>query len=82
MSCHDVRHLVLCAGCRKLHDRRYMAKIGKVYWHGRCVIADIGMEGLLNLPIEQLHKLTLGDIGVESMKAIVNGKYRVSTIIK
>jgi hypothetical protein len=50
-----------------------MAKVGKVYWHGRCVLSEAGIEGLMKLQKNELDKLTLGDIGVEAMRAILKG---------
>lgn len=40
--------------------------------HGRCAINTIGLDTFLQYPREELAKLTLDDIGVAAMKAILN----------
>jgi hypothetical protein len=39
--------------------------------HGRCYIARFGLDALLSLPSSQTDELTLGDIGPEAMRALL-----------
>lgn len=69
MTAHDVRHLRVCGHCGRLGDKREMVD---GIFHGQCFIDLHGLPALLRLPAEQLDNLTLGDIGVEAMKAILD----------
>lgn len=75
MNCHDVRQLRVCAGCAQLGDAREMIRQprgkGCRHYHGRCFIGSHGMQQLLALPKEQTDKLTLNDIGVAAMRAVM-----------
>ena len=71
MSAHDVRHLTVCAYCNHLGDKREMLSDPRGYLHGSCFLAEYGIEELKKKPPEQLGRLTLADIGVEAMKAIL-----------
>lgn len=69
---HDVRHLRPCYACGGIGDHRKMvSNTGNVY-HGRCFEARFGIDALLDLPQVETGKLTIGDIGVKSMKALVD----------
>ena len=82
-AAHDVRHLVVCAyaRCRQLGDERHMVPAramsfqsssdGKAYYHGRCYVRAFSLKSLLACPKRVLARLTLGDVGVKTMKAIV-----------
>lgn len=62
-TAHDVRHLVVCAGCNALDDDRHMVHdIDGTHWHGRCAIRKKGFDWLLKFRKSQLSKLTLGDL--------------------
>ena len=78
LSCirsRDVRALRVCCRCGQLGDGRHMVRVvghkpqGEA--HGRCYIAAFGLRALLALPLEDRDKLTLGDIGVVAMKAVL-----------
>jgi len=81
-TCHDVRHLVVCAyaRCRDLGDERDMVTAkstdfqsksdGRACYHGRCYAKKYGLAKFLRLPKKTLSKLTLGDLGSELMKAV------------
>lgn len=71
---HDVRHLRICAHCKGLGDRREMVTlfpVDKDWHHGRCYIAIHGLHWFLRLPTGILANVTLGDIGVEAMRALL-----------
>ena len=85
---HDVRHLVVCAfaRCRHLGDEREMVATratefqsmssGEACYHGRCFVQKFGLGTLLALPRRQLAKLTLGDVGAHTMRAIARKRAR------
>lgn len=68
---HDVRHLRECSICGGIGDRRRMVCTPCIA-HGRCFEARFGIDALLDLPKTETEKLTIGDIGVKSMKALVD----------
>jgi len=70
-TCHDVRHLVVCRHCKGLGDKRNMlgsAKEGRI--HGRCYVDAFGLKALLSLPKKNVEVLTLGDVGINTAKAL------------
>lgn len=71
MTVDAVRHLMICAHCRSLGDRRNMVTLDTGRWHGKCYIDKFGKVELLKLPETELRKLTLGDIGPAMMRTIL-----------
>jgi hypothetical protein len=43
------------------------------YYHGRCFVAEFGFKALADMP-EQFDKLSLGDLGVDLARRIVQLK--------
>lgn len=72
-TCHDVRRLAYCHYCEGCGDKENMVPMQQSYQyaHGRCYVAMQGIGGLLEQPMRILERLTLGDIGVSAMKAIM-----------
>jgi hypothetical protein len=70
---HDVRRLTSCESCKGIGDRKFMPKIYGKYFHGFCAVKEIGVDGVLKLDIDQIDKIALGEVGVETMKAISDG---------
>lgn len=74
-TCHDVRHLRVCSGCKGVGDGRQMIREprgkGARHHHGRCYIESHGMTLFLRLPSEETDKLTLGDIGPVAAAALL-----------
>jgi hypothetical protein len=72
-TAHEVRHLVTCAyaKCRALGDKRNMIAVKNSHYHGRCYIRRFSYLAFLQLPRAELAKLTLGDVGVTVMRAII-----------
>lgn len=75
-TCHDIRRMVACFHCTGIGDKQNMVPIrpdGKnaEYVHGRCFIEHEGMGAFLALPDETQNRLTLDDIGVKAMKALM-----------
>jgi hypothetical protein len=72
---HDVRKLAQCDICHGILDIHHSVLKGagrkKVFFHGRCFIAQWGMDKFLQLDEPTLNSLTMGDIGVEAMTALV-----------
>ena len=72
MKSHDVRHLKICPACHSIGHAREMVCYGLDHYHGRCFEADFGLDALLALPAAQRAKLTLGDVGNETMAILVD----------
>ena len=71
-TAHDVRRLACCEYCGGSGDTKNMIELQRRGWvHGRCYVAEYGIGNLLHQPMSVLEKLTLGDIGVDAMKAIL-----------
>lgn len=81
-TCHDIRRMVSCCHCNGIGDKAAMllyapapastdARVGFDYLHGRCFIRLRGMSAFLELRIDQTDKLTLDDIGVTAMRALM-----------
>ena len=75
---HDVRHLKICTDCGQVGDDRQMLRLqargGDKLFHGSCAVKGFTFEGLLQLPISEIGKLTLADTGVELMKRIIKAQ--------
>jgi len=83
----DVRTLRTCGSCGGLGNadamiHRKVPLDGAVtvlrdeYLHGRCFVKRYGRAELVHLPREQTDKLTLGDLGVRTMKYLIDYKTR------
>lgn len=68
---HDVRKLERCA-CSGLGLSPTMIRIGAKWWHGRCAIAEHGIEKIAAMGPQAYSGLTLNDIGVDAMRRLVN----------
>ncbi len=71
-TAHDVRHLGTCTACGTLLDDRKALTLPQGMYHGRCFIREHGLRALLALSGELTQHLTLGDLGVDHMRALVN----------
>jgi hypothetical protein len=73
-TCHDVRKLRGCEYCHKMGLSTNMVQPSKgVFYHGRCFERKFDVERLLELPRDQVSRLTLGDLGVTLARAVVDG---------
>jgi len=43
-----------------------------VFWHGRCFVKKFGLELLIEMPRSETIKLTLGDLGLRLMAALLD----------
>ncbi len=68
---HDVRHIVVCAHCRRLADNRHCVRRGSSPYHGRCFIRHFGMRALIAVPSLERAGLQLGDIGLLAARALL-----------
>lgn len=75
-TAHDVRHLGKCFGCDDLGDKRRM-----IYgdWHGRCYIKTYGLSDFLLLEDDETNKLSLGDIGMDAMKGLIDSRAKAKS---
>lgn len=73
-TAHDVRHLQGCTACRQVGDDRTMIDLDGEWFHGRCFVESFGLKYLLALPKSKTDRLTLGDVGVRTMRALVNSR--------
>lgn len=73
MKSHDVRNLRFCAGCKDLGDKLKMVQLHlpERLFHGKCYLLTFGIKGALSLPSDQQDKLTLDDLGIDGMRAIL-----------
>lgn len=73
-TAHDVRRLAACAYCKGSGDVRHMVPMQRKheFSHGRCYVAVHGIGGLLHQPKHVTDTLTLGDIGKDAMKALMD----------
>jgi hypothetical protein len=67
-NCHDVRKLTACPICHGLGNKENTIRGGT---HGRCYVEFYGLPALLSLEKAELDKLTLGDVGAKTMRAIL-----------
>lgn len=72
MTAHDVRHLTICPRCRHLGDKRTMVHVGEELVHGACVVP----AEIMSLPLNEQDKLTLSDIGLDMMRALLEDRTR------
>lgn len=73
---HDVRHLVICGGCRCLADERHCVRRDGKPYHGRCFQRRFGMRALQAVPREERGGLQLSDIGLLAARALIAGDAR------
>lgn len=73
MRAHDVRYLVICAGCHDIGDSRNMIPTKDFkFFHGCCYITEFGEERFLKLPYSHTSSITLGDIGPAMMRKLLD----------
>jgi hypothetical protein len=72
MKAHDVRHLRFCIKCQSLGDGRKMIEISSQLFHDVCAYRHLGVAGVLNLPIEQRMKFSIGSVGKVVMKKMLD----------
>ena len=68
---HDVRTLRPCTGCNGIGNSDAMVEHGASWFHGRCFVVAVGETALFALPKAQTDRLTLGDLGVDLMKRLI-----------
>jgi hypothetical protein len=84
---HDVRTLRVCGGCGGMGNSHSMifrkvpldnapTVLREEWLHGRCFVSRYGRAKLTQLPKEQTDRLTIGDIGVRTMKYLIDYKTR------
>lgn len=73
-TAHDVRHLVGCARCRRIGDRRQMVSVAGRDYHGRCFVRGFGLPALIALAPVETDKLTLGDLGRVWMRQLLDAR--------
>lgn len=78
-TAHDVRHLTACARCQRVRDQRWMAFASGRTYYGRCIVRRFGLAALVALPAAQTDKLTLGDLGVEWMRQLLDARAPTKT---
>lgn len=67
---HDVRKLGACK-CGGVLSKDMAVDLDGEWYHGRCFVAIFGEGGLHALPKSKQDRLTLGDLGVEVMRRLV-----------
>ena len=70
LTAHDIRHWVGCENCEGLADDRVAIKTPQGWMHGICAFKCLGVEGILELPMKERGKLTLGDIPIKYQRKI------------
>lgn len=78
-TAHDVRHLCGCANCGQLGMDTTMVDLDGEWFHGRCFVRKFGLRYLLALPRSKKLRLTLGDVGVKTMQALLDSVASQST---
>lgn len=73
---HDVRTLRVCAVCANLGNSTTMVDLYDEWFHGRCFVKRFGGKALGALPKAKTDRLTIGDLGVRLMKALLNQRAR------
>ena len=68
---HDIRRIEPCV-CGGVGMRDNMIKIGGKWWHGRCAIAEHGIEKIAAMPPKSYAGLQWSEIGTEAMKRLIN----------
>lgn len=74
MSSHAVRDLTVCDICHGIASKKTSILQGKKHFHGKCFIAQWGIDALLALPTMDKECLTLGDIGAKAMRALLDSQ--------
>lgn len=60
MKAHDVRHLRVCKHCGHLGDNRKMLQMKDGPWHDACVVQTLTHSQILQLPLVERDKITMG----------------------
>jgi hypothetical protein len=74
MNSHAVRDTTTCDICQGMASKKTSILQGKKHFHGKCFIAQWGIDALLALPTIDKDCLTLGDIGVKAMRALLDSR--------
>lgn len=74
MNAHDVRHLVICKGCHDLGDKREMVPTDMEFFHARCYVTEFGEDRFLKLPRSHVESVTLGEIGPDLMRRLLDSQ--------
>jgi hypothetical protein len=69
---HDIRTLRKCIHCNHPGIGPNMIDHGAGWYHGRCFVNALGRTVFFALPEEKVSRLTVGDLGWDLMKALVN----------
>jgi hypothetical protein len=76
-SVKDVRSLRPCACCGGVGNADTMIDWDNGEWlHGRCFVARYGRADLCHLPKGKTDRLTLGDLGIQTMQYLLNHRSR------
>ena len=72
MKADDLRLLCRCPVCGRLGDERAMVKVGPMETpaHDGCAFEQLG-DGIMNLPKEERAKFSLGAVGPDTMRRLV-----------
>ncbi len=71
-TCHDIRLWTACSHCHVLGTKNEMVQSSdKNFWHGRCFARKFGTDRLVEMPGKETAKLSLGDLGVDLMRRIL-----------
>jgi hypothetical protein len=70
---HDVRKLVVCK-CGGLASQGMAIDLDGEWYHGRCFIHVFGFKSLLALPRSKQDRLTLGDLGPDVMRRLIEAR--------
>jgi hypothetical protein len=76
MSSHSVRDMTVCDICQGMARKSTSILQGNKHFHGRCFIAQWGIDALLKLPTIDKECLTLSDIGSKAMRALIDAMPR------
>lgn len=71
---HDVRRLDACAHCLDIGDQRFMVRMNGALVHGGCALEIAGVPGLLALSQKDQDRLTIGEIGADAMRALIEAR--------
>jgi hypothetical protein len=71
---HDVRTLRVCKVCGSLGNADTMIDLDGEWFHGRCFVDRFGGSALKALPRGKQDRLTLGDLGVRLMQALIRSR--------
>jgi hypothetical protein len=73
---HDVRTLRSCVVCEQIGNSDRMIDHGAGWYHGRCFVSALGMKAISGLSRAKQDRLTLGDLGMRLMQALINSRTR------